>query len=127
MWRVCGAGDRRRHRAPRLRAERFGKSGRQRHPDLHLARPGAAPGARPLIPNLPKVPSMIYNLLARVLLAVMPLSAMAFDNNKPIEWVVVYAAGGGSDVVARMLADAVSKSVNHTVIVTNKPGAGSNI
>ena len=70
---------------------------------------------------------MISKLLARVLLAVMPLSAMAFDNNKPIEWVVGYAAGGGSDVVARMLADAVSKSVNHTVIVTNKPGAGSNI
>ena len=70
---------------------------------------------------------MISKLLARVLLAVMPLSAMAFDNNKPIEWVVGYAAGGGSDVVARMLADAMGKSINHTVIVTNKPGAGSNI
>ena len=70
---------------------------------------------------------MISKLLARVLLAALPLSAMAFDNNKPIEWVVGYAAGGGSDVVARMLADAMGKSLNHTVIVTNKPGAGSNI
>ena len=70
---------------------------------------------------------MISKLLARILLAVMPLSAIAFDNNKPIEWVVGYAAGGGSDVVARMLADAISKSLNHTVIVSNKPGAGSNI
>lgn len=70
---------------------------------------------------------MISKLLARVLLAAMPLSAMAFDNNKPIEWVVGYAAGGGSDVVARMLADAMGKSINHTIIVTNKPGAGSNI
>ena len=66
---------------------------------------------------------MISKLLARALLAVMPLSAMAFDNNKPIEWVVGYAAGGGSDVVARMLADAMGKrpgmlnsccSVQHT-------------
>lgn len=70
---------------------------------------------------------MISKLLARVLLAALPLSTMAFDNNKPVEWVVGYAAGGGSDVVARMLADAMGKSLNHTVIVTNKPGAGSNI
>ncbi|MDP3519557.1 MAG: tripartite tricarboxylate transporter substrate-binding protein [Hydrogenophaga sp.] len=70
---------------------------------------------------------MISKLLARVLLAALPLSAMALDNNKPAEWVVGYAAGGGSDVVARMLADAMGKSLNHNFIVTNKPGAGSNI
>jgi tripartite-type tricarboxylate transporter receptor subunit TctC len=61
------------------------------------------------------------------MIALLPVSAMAIDNNKPIEWVVGYAPGGGSDVVARMLADAMGKSLNHTVIVTNKPGAGSNI
>lgn len=70
---------------------------------------------------------MISKLLARLMIALLPVSAMAIDNNKPIEWVVGYAPGGGSDVVARMLADAMGKSLNHTVIVTNKPGAGSNI
>lgn len=70
---------------------------------------------------------MISKLLPRLMMALLPLSAMALDNNKPVEWVVGYAPGGGSDVVARMLADAMGKSLNHTVIVTNKPGAGSNI
>lgn len=70
---------------------------------------------------------MISKLLTRLLVALLPLSAMASDNTKPIEWVVGYAPGGGSDAVARMLADAMGKSLSRTVIVTNKPGAGANI
>jgi len=71
---------------------------------------------------------MISKLLSRLMIALLlPLSAQAADNSKPVEWVVGYAPGGGSDVVARMLAESMGKSMNHTVIVTNKPGAGSNI
>ena len=47
--------------------------------------------------------------------------------DKPLEWVFGYPAGGGSDVVARMLADSMSKSLGRSIIVTNKPGAGTNI
>ncbi len=47
--------------------------------------------------------------------------------SKPIEWVVPYPAGGGSDVVARMLADAMSKSIGQTILINNKPGAATNI
>lgn len=65
-------------------------------------------------------------LLVRLALTVLPLTAMANDG-KPVEWVVGYAPGGGSDVVARMLADAMGKSMNQTFIVVNKPGAGANI
>jgi tripartite-type tricarboxylate transporter receptor subunit TctC len=46
---------------------------------------------------------------------------------KPLEWVVGYPAGGGSDVVARMLAETMSKSLGRVIIVSNKPGAGTNI
>lgn len=70
---------------------------------------------------------MISKLLTRLLVALLPFSAMASDNTRPIEWVVGYAPGGGSDAVARMLADAMAKSLSRTVIVTNKPGAGANI
>nr|WP_156909293.1 tripartite tricarboxylate transporter substrate binding protein [Ottowia thiooxydans] len=59
-------------------------------------------------------------------LALFPLAALANDG-KPVEWVVGYAPGGGSDVVARMLADAMSKTMNQSFIVVNKPGAGANI
>lgn len=64
---------------------------------------------------------------AALALSVAPLAAHAAADGKPMEWVVGYAAGGGSDVVARTLADAMSKSLNQTVIISNKPGAGTNI
>jgi tripartite-type tricarboxylate transporter receptor subunit TctC len=58
-------------------------------------------------------------------LAATPLLALAQD--KPIEWVVGYAAGGGSDVVARTVAEAMGKTLGRTIIVNNKPGAATNI
>jgi tripartite-type tricarboxylate transporter receptor subunit TctC len=36
-------------------------------------------------------------------------------------------AGGGSDVVARTLAEPMGKSLGQTIIVNNKPGAATNI
>jgi tripartite-type tricarboxylate transporter receptor subunit TctC len=42
----------------------------------------------------------------------------------PITLIVAWAAGGGSDISMRMLADALSKRINVPVIVMNKPGAG---
>ena len=56
----------------------------------------------------------------------LPLSAAAFPD-KPIEWVVPYPAGGGSDVVARTLAEQMGKTLGQTLIVNNKPGAATNI
>ncbi len=53
------------------------------------------------------------------------LAAQAQD--KPLEWVVGYPAGGGSDVVARLLAESMSKTLGRPIIVSNKPGAGTNI
>jgi len=64
--------------------------------------------------------------LAAFALTAAPLAAPAADG-KPIEWVVGYSAGGGSDVVARTLADAMAKTLSQTIIVNNKPGAGTNI
>lgn len=65
-----------------------------------------------------------------LLLAILPLGAtpaLAEGNGRPIEWVVGYAPGGGSDAVARMLAEAMARTMNQSIIVSNKPGAGSNI
>ena len=59
-------------------------------------------------------------------LALLPLAAAAQDT-KPIEWVVGYAAGGGSDSVARATAETMSKALGQTLIITNKPGAATNI
>ena len=47
--------------------------------------------------------------------------------NKPIKFVVPFAAGGGGDVVARMLAQRLTERVNMPVVVENRTGAGGNI
>jgi len=57
---------------------------------------------------------------------VAPLAATAQDS-KPIEWIVGYAAGGGSDIVARTVGEAMSQSLKQTIIINNKPGAATNI
>jgi tripartite-type tricarboxylate transporter receptor subunit TctC len=54
------------------------------------------------------------------------LTAPAQDS-KPIEWVVGYAAGGGSDAVARATAETMSRALGQTIIINNKPGAATNI
>jgi tripartite-type tricarboxylate transporter receptor subunit TctC len=69
---------------------------------------------------------MLRKLLTSLLALVIPVTAAA-QTDKPMEWVVGYAAGGGSDVVARLLAGQMSKTLNRTIVVINKPGAASNI
>ena len=46
---------------------------------------------------------------------------------KPIRIVVGYTPGGATDIVARILAAKLQDAFGQSVIVENKPGAGSNI
>ena len=55
------------------------------------------------------------------------VSGFAHAQTKTLEWVVGYAAGGGSDIVARTISEGVGKNLNRTIIINNKPGAGTNI
>lgn len=61
------------------------------------------------------------------LLAVGTAASAQTYPSKTIEWVVPYPAGGGTDVVARTLAEAMGKSLGQTLIINNKPGAATNI
>ena len=47
--------------------------------------------------------------------------------SKQIKLVVGFAAGGGGDIVARVLAAELTRSAGYSVLVDNKPGAGGNI
>jgi tripartite-type tricarboxylate transporter receptor subunit TctC len=44
---------------------------------------------------------------------------------KPIRWIVPYAAGGGSDFLARTVAQTLSTQVGQPVLVDNKPGGNT--
>ncbi|MFG5778221.1 Bug family tripartite tricarboxylate transporter substrate binding protein [Comamonas sp. J-3] len=61
-----------------------------------------------------------------LLLASPALLAQAFPS-KPIAFVVPYAAGGTTDLVARLVGEHMGKSLGQPVVIENKPGAGGNI
>ena len=46
---------------------------------------------------------------------------------KTIHLVIVYAPGGGLDIVGRVVADRLGRNVGRNVVVENRPGAGGNI
>lgn len=55
-----------------------------------------------------------------------PASAESYPS-KPVKIIAPYAAGGGVDIVARVLADKMTRSLGQPVIVDNKTGGAGNI
>ena len=47
--------------------------------------------------------------------------------NKPITLIVPFSPGGFTDVVARAISDGLAKSLGQSVVIDNKPGAGSTL
>ncbi|MBA4326794.1 MAG: LacI family transcriptional regulator [Polaromonas sp.] len=66
-------------------------------------------------------------LVAAGLLAVGGALAQAAYPSKPIRFLVPFTAGSGTDLIARTVADTMSKSMGQTIIIENKPGAGGTI
>jgi tripartite-type tricarboxylate transporter receptor subunit TctC len=61
-------------------------------------------------------------------IAMSGISATAQDfPNKPIRIIVPYSPGGGTDAVARMMAQRLTVTLGQSVVVENRPGASANI
>ena len=67
---------------------------------------------------------LVRCLAVLFLAAAASASAQTFPA-KPIRWLVPYAAGGGSDFLARTVAQTLSTQVGQPVLVDNKPGGNT--
>ncbi len=68
-----------------------------------------------------------FLLLTAALIASGTALAQAAYPSKPIKFLVPFTAGSGTDIIARTVADTMSKSMGQPIIIENKPGAGGTI
>ena len=80
--------------------------------------------------NHPARPSFTRRHVLRSVAAgatTLALPAFAAWPEKTIRIVVTFAAGGASDIVARVIGEQLGKKLGQTVIVDNQPGAGGSL
>lgn len=74
---------------------------------------------------------VVVNVLGMVGLLLTPAVSGAAEKNaypdKPIQLVVGYGAGGGTDMCFRALAQGAAEKLGQSIVVENKPGAGSSL
>lgn len=66
-------------------------------------------------------------VLCAALLLVSPLAALAEYPDKPVKLIVPFAAGGSTDMVARLLAEKMGPFLGKTVVVENRGGGGGTL
>ena len=72
-----------------------------------------------------------YSRIASLLL----LAALAFSGTahaqawptKPIEWIVPFAPGGSTDVLARLVAEKLKDRLGQPIVIVNRGGANADI
>jgi len=66
-------------------------------------------------------------LIGLILATLMPASAQEKYPNRPVHFIVSFAAGGSNDIIARVLCEWLSEHFGQQFIVENRPGGSGNI
>src|ERR1700733_3058153 len=66
-------------------------------------------------------------LAAPAVLKVLPARADSEFPSRPIRLIVGFAAGGGNDIFARLVAAKASEMIGQTIVVENRPSAGGGL
>jgi tripartite-type tricarboxylate transporter receptor subunit TctC len=77
-----------------------------------------------------KLPRRNFLHLAAGVAALPAVSRMSWAQaypTRPVRWIVGFAAGGGTDIVARLTGQWLSERLGQQFIIENRPGAGNNI
>jgi tripartite-type tricarboxylate transporter receptor subunit TctC len=78
-----------------------------------------------------KTPTHAWSSTARALAGIGALCACALAcaayPDRPIKLIVAYPPGGGTDIVSRLLAPALSQRLGQPITIDNRGGAGGNI
>src|SRR5262245_34627861 len=70
----------------------------------------------------------VSTILACVSCALLaPLAGAQDYPVRPVRFIVPYAAGGSSDIIARIYGQRLSETLGQTFVVDNRPGAGGTI
>ncbi|MGB5079353.1 MAG: tripartite tricarboxylate transporter substrate binding protein [Burkholderiales bacterium] len=76
------------------------------------------------------LPALVAGVLS-VAFAVLPLTSTAQSTDsfpsRPIKFLVPYAPGGATDIIARIVAAKLTESLGQSVVVENRPGASGNL
>jgi tripartite-type tricarboxylate transporter receptor subunit TctC len=65
-------------------------------------------------------------LLGAMLIATGPAAALDYPS-RPVHWIVPYPPAGTTDILARLVGQALSERLGQQFIIENKPGGGNNI
>jgi tripartite-type tricarboxylate transporter receptor subunit TctC len=68
----------------------------------------------------------LWIAIAALLSLASPAPAQTYPS-QPIRFIVPFAPGGGSDILARILGDPLSKRLGQPVVIENKPGGGATV